>query len=700
MRRARTNAGSDAAARRSEALALVLALSIAGCAPSAPAEASPKLEATPTGVRWQGATLSGTPRDAAAPVSRWWTAARDTGLAGTAVLVPLADTLAARGDTARADSLLATPRLARSLWAWEALRRRTALAMASGDRVRAARLLDGADRSLWPSADEAAWRALRAPLHLALRDTVAGEALARSVLEEYVNVTPASATALALLDTLARLRREPFALRLERRAALAEWANGRRSQALVRNARVMRKATPEERGDDAVTRVQWLRDWRRPAASLLASDTALRWTRGTPDFERARLERARSLRAAGRSDSALALYQRIGRSAESPTVRAMAWWECGREAQDESHWSLAARAFRNADSLGRGHSASAGMVRQSGTLVGLMEWMAGRDSAAVQAFRASGDRRARFWLGVALRRRGVAEGDSILRSEFASQSGYDLLAVAARETLGVSRPRAHPAVASADSVEPRLVEAIAALSGSLALPDAAARIVSARDRSDPRLGRIPRRAVSSSSWRAIAQAAYVSGDLAGATRAADRALLAEAADSSAWSWVPWAFPPAFERELTTAADHAGVERALFWALVRQESRFDPRAVSRSNALGLAQLLPGTARDMARELRESLPSDSLLFEPDRALRYGARYLKKLLTRYGGASPLALTAYNAGPGNVRADWREIVDRGGWALYCEMAANADTQDYVRRILGYRQAYRELLPFAGPGP
>ncbi len=192
----------------------------------------------------------------------------------------------------------------------------------------------------------------------------------------------------------------------------------------------------------------------------------------------------------------------------------------------------------------------------------------------------------------------------------------------------------------------------------------------------------------------------MSGDLAGATRAADRALMAEAADSSAWSWVAWAFPPAFERELTTAAYRAGVERALLWGLVRQESRFDARAVSRSNALGLAQLLPGTGRDMARELRETLPSDSLLFEPDRALRYGARYLQKLLTRYGGAAPVALTAYNAGPGNVRADWREIVDRGGWALYCEMATNADTQDYVRRILGYRQAYRELQPFAAPGP
>ena len=86
----------------------------------------------------------------------------------------------------------------------------------------------------------------------------------------------------------------------------------------------------------------------------------------------------------------------------------------------------------------------------------------------------------------------------------------------------------------------------------------------------------------------------------------------------------------------------------------------------------------------------------MFEPDRGLRYGAHYLKKLLKRFDGAVPVALTAYNAGPGKVREDWRHIVQHGGWALYCEMAANADTQDYVRRILGFRQAYRELRPSA----
>ncbi len=677
-------------------IAVLLVVLAACAAPRGTAEADvlPKLTASPAGVIWQGAALSGKPDIRPAPILRWWVAARDTGLAGTALLVPLADSLVARGDTLRADSLLAAPRLARSLWAWEAVRRRAAWALAKGEASRAARLLDDASRSRWAASEEAAWRAARAPLHLRLRDTVSGEALARSVLEDHVNAAPASGTALALLDTLARFRHESFALPLARRAALAEWANGRRAQALARNAQVLRLTPTAERAPDLLLRIQWYRDWRRPLASLAVSDTALRLTRGTPEFEQVRLERARSFRSAGKPDSALLIYQRVGRAAEDGVVRATAWWECAREAQDESRWELAAKAFRHADSLGRQYREATSTVRGAATLAGLMDWMLGRHDAAIVAWRASGDRRARFWLGVALRRRGLAEGDSILLAEFALKPGYDLLSVAARDTLGLPSWRGQVAVPQPDSLEPQLVAAIVSLSGPLQLPEAAARIVAARDRNDPRLARGPRGGIAASSWRAIALASYAGGDLAGATRAADRVLLSAGADSALWEWVPWAFPPAFERELIGAADLAGVERALLWALARQESRFDPRAVSRSSALGLTQLLPGTAREVAKELKEQLPSDSLLFEPDRGLRYGAHYLKKLLKRFDGAVPVALTAYNAGPSKVRTDWRQIVQHGGWALYCEMAANADTQDYVRRILGYRQAYRELRP------
>ena len=410
-------------------------------------------------MRWRGGTQR-RPAGRAAPIARWWDAARDTGLAGTACW--------SRSPThsspvaTRCSGLAATAHGSRACGVG-ALRRRAAWALAEGRASRAARLLDEAARTRWPSSRDRVARH-RAPGHLLLRDTTSGEALARSVLEDHASVAPASGTALSLLAMLSRLRGEPFALPLERRAAVAEWANGRRADALARNAQVLRRTPAAERAPDLIQRIQWYRDWRRPSASLAVSDTALRLTRGTPEFERVRLERARTFRADGKPDSALLLYQRVGRAAADGAMRATAWWECAREAQDESRWELASKAFRHADSLSRKYRDAGASLQQAATLAGLMDWMLGRQDDAIAAWRESGDRRARFWLGVALRRRGLAEGDSILRAEFALRPGFDLYC-GGRDTLGLPSGLGQVAVPQPDSLEPQLVAAIVALSG-------------------------------------------------------------------------------------------------------------------------------------------------------------------------------------------------------------------------------------------
>jgi hypothetical protein len=92
-----------------------------------------------------------------------------------------------------------------------------------------------------------------------------------------------------------------------------------------------------------------------------------------------------------------------------------------------------------------------------------------------------------------------------------------------------------------------------------------------------------------------------------------------------------------------------------------ESGFDPRAVSPKGALGLMQLMPGTAR----ELGVSDP-----FDPAQSVRGGARYLRRLLDRFGGRLDLALAAYNAGPGAVE-------EHGGVPPYRE------TREYVRKVI-----------------
>ena len=83
-------------------------------------------------------------------------------------------------------------------------------------------------------------------------------------------------------------------------------------------------------------------------------------------------------------------------------------------------------------------------------------------------------------------------------------------------------------------------------------------------------------------------------------------------------------------------------------------------------------------------------------PALSLRLGREYLRWLLERFDGDWIVALSAYNAGPGSIPDGWRPLEDRGGAALYCELIGRGETLDYVRRILGARQAYREMRPFA----
>ncbi len=106
--------------------------------------------------------------------------------------------------------------------------------------------------------------------------------------------------------------------------------------------------------------------------------------------------------------------------------------------------------------------------------------------------------------------------------------------------------------------------------------------------------------------------------------------------------VPAFVPARFAPAIRSAASRHGVGAALLAAQLRQESGFDPRAVSSAGALGIAQFLPATAR--AWGLRDP-------FEPVAAIHAQARFMASLLRRFGSV-PLALAAYNAGPGRVAA------------------------------------------------
>ena len=94
-----------------------------------------------------------------------------------------------------------------------------------------------------------------------------------------------------------------------------------------------------------------------------------------------------------------------------------------------------------------------------------------------------------------------------------------------------------------------------------------------------------------------------------------------------------------------AAVEEGIDPELAFALVRVESRFEPEAVGPAGAVGLAQVMPATARDLDRSIERSD-----LVKPEINLRLGFRHLRWLLDRYEGDHELALTAYNRGHGTV--------------------------------------------------
>jgi soluble lytic murein transglycosylase len=140
-----------------------------------------------------------------------------------------------------------------------------------------------------------------------------------------------------------------------------------------------------------------------------------------------------------------------------------------------------------------------------------------------------------------------------------------------------------------------------------------------------------------------------------------------------------------------------IERALALALTRQESSFNAAAVSSSGALGLMQLLPGTARDVAGRLSVPFIQDKLTRDPAYNVQLGSQYLTEMLQRFGGSYEIALAAYNAGPNRV-ARWLESIgdprtskiDMVDWI---ETIPFRETRDYVQRIMEGVVVYRDRL-------
>ncbi len=137
---------------------------------------------------------------------------------------------------------------------------------------------------------------------------------------------------------------------------------------------------------------------------------------------------------------------------------------------------------------------------------------------------------------------------------------------------------------------------------------------------------------------------------------------------------------------------------IIHAIARQESQFDKQAVSHAGARGLMQLMPGTARETAGKLGLSYNMASLTSDTDYNIRLGSTYFQRMLNYYGGSYPLAVAAYNAGPGNVNKWLRANGDprTGSIAMvdWVEAIPIYETKNYVQRVLENAVVYDLLHP------
>jgi len=150
------------------------------------------------------------------------------------------------------------------------------------------------------------------------------------------------------------------------------------------------------------------------------------------------------------------------------------------------------------------------------------------------------------------------------------------------------------------------------------------------------------------------------------------------------------FPQPYWQELVADAGANGLDPYLVASLIRQESEFNPGAVSPANAYGLMQLLPTVGKAMAKKQGIKRFTTAQLLDPSANLKLGTTNLKLVLDRFGGQVEYALAAYNAGDTPVR-QWLASND---YKDVPEFVESIPYTEYVQSILRNREMYKALYP------
>ena len=161
----------------------------------------------------------------------------------------------------------------------------------------------------------------------------------------------------------------------------------------------------------------------------------------------------------------------------------------------------------------------------------------------------------------------------------------------------------------------------------------------------------------------------------------------EAASVFAWEM---AYPLGYQSLVESYAGTYAIDPYLLYALIREESHFNARAVSVAGARGLMQVMPSTGEYIAANMGEPYSVESLL-DPEKSIRFGSWYLKKLLDKFDGNAVLALAGYNGGPG-AAARWQDRFSGLEEDEFVESIPYKETRGYVKKVLRSYAVYQSV--------
>ena len=150
------------------------------------------------------------------------------------------------------------------------------------------------------------------------------------------------------------------------------------------------------------------------------------------------------------------------------------------------------------------------------------------------------------------------------------------------------------------------------------------------------------------------------------------------------------YPQKYNEYVEKYSNEYGIDSMLVYAIIKAESNFNPQIESSSHAVGLMQLMDKTAKETAEKLNIEY-TENCLYNPETNIQLGIKYYSELLKEYNNNYMLALTAYNAGTGNLKK-WIEqgIINEDGSNI--EDIPYKETNNYVRKIVRDYNIYKDL--------